>query len=142
MTTKEDIVGVYRGVSEEAVRKDGSVVSGSARNSQIMYSANGYMGVVSTRADRKMVPDPSGRMDLNALSAADRDVVASDVVSYAGRYEVKDGSVHHHIEMALNPSLVGQTRTRRIQMNGDDLILTTDPDADGNFGRIRWRRVR
>jgi len=140
--TKDDIVGVYRGVSEETVRKDGTVESGSARNSQIIYTADGYMGVVSTRADRKPVGDPGPRMDLNMLDPATRAETAANVVAYAGRFEVKDGSVYHHIEMALNPSLVGQTRSRRIHLDGDDLTLTTVPGPDGSFGRIRWRRVR
>jgi hypothetical protein len=140
--TKDDIVGVYRGVSEETVRKDGTVESGSARNSQIMYSPDGYMGVVSTRADRDAVGDPSGPMDLNKLSPADRANTAANVVAYAGRYEVKDGSVYHHIEMALNPALVGQTRSRVIHLEGDNLTLTTVPGPDGSFGRIKWRRVR
>ena len=140
--TRDEMVGVYRGVSEETVRKDGTVESGSARNSQIVYTRDGYMSVVSTRADRNDVGDPSGPMDLNKLSPADRANTAANVVAYAGRYEVKDGSVYHHIDMALNPALVGQTRSRRIQMDGDDLTLTTVPGADGSFGRIRWRKVK
>jgi len=140
--TREDLVGVYRGLGEETVRKDGTVVAGSTRNSQIIYTADGFMGVVSTLAGRKPVGDPGARMDLNGLDAAARAEAASSVVAYAGRFEVKDGSVYHHIEMALNPSLVGQTRSRRVHLDGDNLTLTTVPDADGNFGRIRWRRVR
>ena len=37
---------------------------------------------------------------------------------YAGHYELKDGEVHHHIEMALNPNLVGQTLIRRVHFDG------------------------
>jgi hypothetical protein len=140
--TKEDLVGVYRGLGEETIRKDGTVVSGSTRNSQIMYSPDGFMGVVSTLAGRKPVPGAESRMDLDGLDAAARAEAASNVVAYAGRYEVKDGSVYHQIEMALNPSLVGQTRVRRIQMDGDDLTLSTVPDPDGSYSRIRWRKVR
>jgi hypothetical protein len=140
--TREDLVGVYRGLGEETFRGDGTVASSSTRNSQIVYTPDGYMSVVSTHADRKAVPDPSGRMDLNALSAADRDTASSNVVAYAGRYEVKDGSVYHHIEMALNPALVGQTRSRRIHLDGDNLTLTSVPDANGSYACIRWRRVR
>jgi hypothetical protein len=140
--TKDDLIGVYRGISEETVRADGTVVSGSARNSQIMYSPDGYMSVVSSRTDRKPVRDTGPRMDLSALDPDERAEAAAHVVAYAGRYEVKDGSVYHHIEMALNPSLVGQTRSRRIHLDGDNLTLTSVPDAEGTFARIRWRRVR
>jgi len=140
--TKDDLVGVYRGLGEETVRGDGTVASSSSRNSQIIYTADGYMGVLSTITGRKPVKDPGPRMDLNNLDAATRAEAAADVVAYSGRYEVKDGSVYHHIEMALNPSLVGQTRSRRIHLDGDNLTLTSVPDADGSFARIRWRRVR
>jgi hypothetical protein len=140
--TREDLVGVYRGLGEETVRKDGTVVSGSTRNSQIMYTPDGYMGVVSTLAGRKPVPGADARMDLNGLDPAVRAETAANVVAYAGRYEVKDGMVHHHIEMALNPNLVGQTRTRVVHKDGDNLTLTSVPDAEGTFARIRWQRVR
>jgi hypothetical protein len=140
--TRDDLVGVYRGLGEETIRKDGTVVSGSTRNSQIMYSPDGFMGVVSTVAGRKPIPGAESRMDLDGLDAATRAEAAAHVVAYAGRYEVKDGSVYHHVEMALNPSLVGQTRVRRIHLDGDDLTLSTVPDADGNYSRIRWRRAR
>jgi hypothetical protein len=135
-------VGVYRGISEESVRADGTVLSGSARNSQIMYSPDGYMGVVSTRTDREPVKDSGAGMDLSGLDPAERAEAANNVVAYAGRYEVKDGSVYHHIEMALNPRLVGQTHARRIHIDGDNLTLTSVPAADGSFARIRWKRVR
>ena len=140
--TKDDLVGVFRGLGEESVRKDGTVLAGSTRSSQIIYSADGYMGVVSTHADRKPVAGADGRMDLNGLSAAERAETAANVVAYAGRFEVQDGSVFHHIEMALNPNLIGRKIERRIHRDGDDLTLTSVPDAQGNFSRIRWRRVR
>jgi len=140
--TKDDLVGVYRGLGEETVRKDGTVISGSTRNSQIIYTADGYMGVVSTLAGRKAVPGAESRMDLNGLDAATRAETAESVVAYGGRYEVKDWSVYHQIEMALNPNMVGKRVERRIHRDGDDLTLTSVPDAEGNFSRIRWRRVR
>jgi hypothetical protein len=140
--TNADLVGVYRGLGEETVRKDGTVVSGSTRNSQIIYTADGFMSVVSTHAGRKPIAGAEARMDLNGVDPAVRAETAANVVAYAGRYEVKDGSVYHHIEMALNPSLVGETRARRIQIDGDNLTLTSVPDAEGTFARISWKRVR
>ena len=40
--------------------------------------------------------------------------------------------MHHHIEMALNPNLIGQTMIRRVQIDGADLTLSAVPDEDGN----------
>jgi hypothetical protein len=140
--TREDLVGVYRGLGAENLDRNGTITARrAAPNSQIMYSPDGFMGVLSTRAERKPVAK-TGRMDLDVLSVDERAEAAADTVAYAGRYEVKDGSVYHHIEMALNPNLIGQTHARRVHIDGDDLTLSTLPDADGNYGRIRWRRVR
>ncbi|MFZ5781772.1 MAG: lipocalin-like domain-containing protein [Pseudomonadota bacterium] len=62
--------------------------------------------------------------------------------SYAGRYVVRDGAVHHSIEVASDPSLVGITTTRRITRDGDRLVLT-GADFRAGTGRtqkIAWRR--
>lgn len=136
-----DLVGVWRVLGEETVLEDGTVKPGVPRTAQIMYSADGYMGVVSAPNGRKPVSEPVSRMDLDGASASERAEAAAGCVAYAGRFEVKGDTVHHHIDTALNPNLVGQTRSRRIELKGDDLTLTTLPDADGNYGRIRWRRV-
>src|SRR5688572_23613451 len=62
---KEDIVGVYRQTGEEAVSADGAVTAGEAKNSQIMYSADGYMSVLSGPAVRKPFAENESRVDLN-----------------------------------------------------------------------------
>jgi hypothetical protein len=49
--------------------------------------------------------------------------------------------LHHHVEMALNPNAVGQTIVRRVDLNGADLTLSSVPDKQGGYRRIRWRRV-
>ena len=140
--TKDDLVGVYRGLGQETVRKDGSIAETGTRNAQIVYTPDGYISVVSTLADRKPIAGADGRPDLNAVDAGTRAEAAIDVVAYAGRYEVKDGSVFHHIEMAINPNMIGRRIERRIHRDGDDLTLISVPDAEGTYSRIRWRKVR
>jgi hypothetical protein len=108
--TRDDLVGVYRQIGEDIVSHDGTITDGGPRASQIVYTADGYVTVVSTRADRRRPAEPAPRVDLNGLSEAERAAAAADVVAYAGRYELRDGSVFHHIEMALNPGAVGAHR--------------------------------
>jgi hypothetical protein len=139
--TKDDIVGVYRTIGEDTVSADGKVTSDSSRTAQIMYSPDGYMAVVSMPNGRKLAAQTSGGPDLNAATPEERAEAAKGMVCYAGRYELKDGAVHHHIEMALNPNAVGQTIVRRVELKGPDLALSSVPDAQGNYRRIRWRRV-
>jgi hypothetical protein len=139
--TKDDIVGVYRNLGEDVVSADGTVTSDSARTAQIMYSPDGYMSVVSMPNGRKLAAKTSGGPDLNAATPEERADAANGMVCYAGHYELKDGALHHHVEMALNPNAVGQTIVRRVDLNGADLTLSSVPDKQGGYRRIRWRRV-
>jgi hypothetical protein len=139
---REDIVGVYRQLGEEVVDAAGKVIhSDSNRSSQIMYSADGYVGVVSTPGGRKPLANAGGRTDLGDATAQELAEATRSVTCYAGRYELKDGEVHHHVEMALSPNLVGQTLIRRVHIVGPDLTLSARPDAQGQVRRILWRRV-
>ena len=139
--TREDMVGVYRQVGEDVVNADGSMTTDDRRNSQIMYSPDGYMGVVSTPSGRSKISGSDGRMDLNGATPEERAEAAKNLVCYAGHYELKGDNVLHHVEMALNPNLVGQTVIRRVHIDGPNLTLSSVPDKDGNYRRIRWRRV-
>jgi hypothetical protein len=139
--TRDDLVGVYRQIGEDIVSGDGQVTQGEARLSQIVYTADGYVTVVSTPTGRARVSESSPRVDLNGATSAERAAAANNVVCYGGRFEVKDGSVFHHIEMALNPNAVGSAVQRRVRIDGPDLTLSTEADAQGGFRRIRWRRV-
>ena len=139
---REDMVGVYRQLGEDAVNAAGEITyTNNERNSQIMYSPDGYVGVISGPANRKKVSGSDNRTDLNGASVEERAAAAANLTCYGGHYELKDGSVFHHIEMALNPNLIGQTLIRRVQIDGADLTLSSVPDKDGNYRRIKWRRV-
>jgi hypothetical protein len=131
--TKDDLVGVWRAAGVE--RAD-------VRRAQIMYTSDGYMAVLSTPAQRRAVAEQQCRMDLDAASASERADAALGCVAYAGRFEVKGDIVKHHIDIALNPNLVGHSRVRRVELSGDSLTLCTLPDAKGKVERIRWQRVR
>jgi len=142
MLKREDMVGVYRQLGEEIVGADGRVIeSDSNRSSQIMYSADGYVGVVSTPAGRKKLSAPPGRTDLGGASPEELAEATRAVTCYAGHFELKGDMVHHHVEMALNPNLVGQTMTRRVKIDGPNLTLSALPDALGRTRRILWRKV-
>jgi hypothetical protein len=137
----EDLVGAWRELGREFVSGDGSVTPDIARTSQIMYTPDGFMGVVNTPAKRPRVGEGANPMSLDGISAAERAAAAEGVVAYAGRYEVKGDLVHHTIYAALNPNLVGTMQVRHATIVGDDLTLGALPDARGNYFRIRWRRA-
>lgn len=137
----EDLVGAWRELGRDFVNGDGSIKPDIPRTSQIMYTPDGFMGVVNTPAKRARVGEASNPMSLDGLSAAERAAAAEGVVAYTGRYEMKGDVVQHTIYSALNPNLVGTTQLRRVTLQGDDLTLATLPDAKGNYFRIRWRRA-
>jgi hypothetical protein len=137
----EDLVGAWRELGRDFVSGDGSIKPDIPRTSQIMYTPDGFMGVVNTPAKRARVGEGSNPMSLDGIEATERAAAAEGVVAYTGRYEVKGDIVHHTIYSALNPNLAGSTQDRRATLNGDDLTLATLPDAKGNYFRIRWRRA-
>jgi hypothetical protein len=137
----DDLVGFWRELGREFISADGSVTADIPRTSQIMYSADGFMGVLNTPRERARVGETGARMDLDGVNADERAQAALGVVSYFGRYEVKGDSVHHTIEASLNPNLIGSTQVRHVTLSGDDLTLSAPPDARGNYFRIRWRRA-
>jgi hypothetical protein len=137
----EDLVGAWRELGRETVNADGTVTPDVPRTSQIMYTPDGFMGVVNTPANRERVGKTSNPMSLDGIGAAQRATAAEGVVAYTGRYEVSGDTVRHTIYSALNPNLVGTTQTRRATIVGDDLTLSSPSDASGRFFRIRWRRA-
>ena len=82
-----------------------------------------------------------GRTDLGGATPEELVEATRSVTCYAGHFEVKGDEVHHHIEMALNPSLIGTTLIRRVHFDGPNLTLSARPDAQGKVRRILWRRV-
>lgn len=124
------------------MRADGTTVAAVPRSSQIMYSQDGFMSVVSTPKQQTPVPETVERMDLDATTPEARAEAAAGVTAYAGTFEVVDDDVHHTLFTALNPNRVGETQIRHVTLTGDDLTLTAPKDTQGNSFRIRWRRVR
>jgi len=137
----EDLVGAWRELGRETVAADGSITPDIPRTSQIMYTPDGFMGVVNTPANRARVGATSNPMSLDGISAEERAAAAEGVVAYTGRYEIDGDVVRHMIYSALNPNLVGTTQLRRATISGEDLTLASLPDAKGNSFRIRWRRA-
>lgn len=133
---KQDLVGAWREVGREFVDADGRIRPDIPRTSQIIYTSDGYMGVVNTPAHRNKVSGEAPNMNLDNATAAERAEATLGVVAYAGHYEVEGELVKHHLYSSLNPNLAGTTQLRRAILAGDDLTLSTLPGVDGSFFRI------
>ena len=137
----EDLIGVWREQNREIISAAGGVTADVPRASQIMYTPDGFMSVVSMPEERESVFETVARMDLNATTPEARSEAANGVTSYAGSYRVVGEEVHHTIFASLNPNRVGNTQIRHVTLSGDNLTLTTPPDTQNNYSRIHWRKV-
>ena len=92
-----------------------------------------------------MGPDAKGFILYTPASEVSATIMRADksaCFAYAGRYEVKDGTVFHAIEVSTNPDLVGIRSTRHIELVGNRLTLS-GPDFQAGTGRtqkIVWSR--
>jgi hypothetical protein len=101
----------------------------------LMYTADGHMSAALARATRPLL-DPA--------SAASKAQAFDAFFGYAGRFEVRDGAVVHKIEFGTNPALSGVSSLRRVDLDGDRLVLTGSdfsPSAPRTH-RIVWRRAK
>ena len=119
--TAKDLLGAWHLESWSFIHDDGRPAEyplGADARGIILYTADGHVSATLMRAN------------------------LGESFAYAGRYEVRDDAVFHSIEVATNPSLVGVTSARYIELMGERLTLS-GPDFSAGTGRtqrIAWRR--
>jgi len=134
--TARDLLGAWHLESWSFVYDDGRPQEfplGTDAKGIIMYTPDGHVSATLMRA---------GRANKAPASDAERAAAFAESFAYAGRYEVRDATVFHSIEVATNPALIGVTSTRHIKLEGDRLTLS-GPDFAASTGRtqkIVWRR--
>ena len=130
------LLGAWRLVSWSLIHPDGRREHplGSDAVGLIMYTPDGHVSATLMRRAR-----PAGQPS----TADDRAQAYTESFCYAGRFQVRDGAVHHAIEIAANPALIGLTTTRRIALDGDRLVLAGPDFAAGSerLQEIVWRRA-
>jgi Lipocalin-like domain len=134
--TAADLIGAWRLESWSVIYDDGRPVEfplGPDAVGIIMYTASGEVSATIMRTGRS-----------RAAPAKDTEMAKafSDSFAYAGRYEVRNGTAYHSIEIATNPALIGLTSTRHIKLEGNRLILS-GPDFSAGSRRtqqIVWQR--
>ncbi|MGF1651309.1 MAG: lipocalin-like domain-containing protein [Hyphomicrobiaceae bacterium] len=132
-----DLIGAWRLESWALVYEDGRPAEyplGSDAVGFIMYTGDGHVSALLSRANRRALQTGDAEQKAQAYD---------DCFAYAGRFEVRNGSVFHTIEVSTNQALVGFTSNRTITLVGDRLTLA-GPDFVPNvprFQRIIWRRA-
>ncbi len=103
---------------------------GEGATGRIHYSPDGIMNATIMGADRK---------------AGDKAALFASYMHYTGRWRIDGDVVHHAVDFALDPGLVGRDLARTMTFEDDDLILSGD-DVSPRTGKainheLRWRRV-
>jgi hypothetical protein len=133
----QDLIGTWRGGGQTLFNKDGSVKSRRGpKPSYILYTPEGYMMVLSTDPTGVSTDEPA------QMSAPDKVKAADACVAYCGPYEIKEGTVYHHIEVALFPAQVGKTLVRKARLDGKRLTYITEPNPDGSVTHIYWDKLQ
>ncbi len=137
MTSLADsLIGTWRLERWEIVYEDGRPPEcplGADAEGFLIYTADGHVSATLARRSRPRLADDDGAK-ARAYEA---------YFGYAGRYEVRDGAVVHHIAIAPDPALTGATTLRNAVLDGDRLTLSGPDFAAGSprSHRILWRRA-
>ena len=131
------LIGTWRLERWEIVYEDGRPTEcplGEDAIGLLMYTDDGHVSASLARAERA---------PLDADDASSKTRAFDAYFGYAGRYEVRDGTVIHRIALALDPALTGVTTSRNVSLDGERLTLS-GPDfaaASPRSHRIVWRRT-
>lgn len=145
-TLRDRLLGVWELLEVVERPVDGSAVRlplGERPIGLLVYTADGYMSVQLMRRGRS-VPASADTADFTLEESAE---MAGRYVAYAGRYDVDEGeaTVTHTPAVALFPGWVGRPQLRAVQLDGDDLTLSTAGSwVSGGTPvttRLRWRRA-
>jgi hypothetical protein len=135
------VVGTWRLKRWETRTADGQVTYplGPDAVGSLIYTAGGHMAVAMMRANR---PAFAGD-DLLGGTPEEKALAATGYVTYCGRYEIRHGTVIHHIALSLFPNWVGLAQVRFAEVAADELTITTAPLAIGGetVNRLVWERV-
>ena len=93
--------------------------TGVGMDGQLIYAVDGSMSVLIT-----ITPEPAH---------------LKDIIAYSGFFSVDGSKVLHHVKISPYPNRLNTTGIRLAALNGDELVLTTEPDKEGHY-EIIWHR--
>ena len=91
----------------------------------LCYSPQGTMQACLSTKERSVFSKSSLERGYQA-SQAEKAQCFDEYLSYAGSYEIVNQQVIHHVDVSLNPSIIGQTLQRSYRFEDDMLVLFYD----------------
>jgi hypothetical protein len=130
---------MWRLVEMVNVREDGTTTPsrfGPHPTGYIVYDRAGRMAVQIMGDPRPTFRDADHPTDEESKAAY------KSYLAYAGTYTYDPARrvVTHHPEMATWPPIVGGALSREVRLDGDRVVLLTEPS--GERVRLTWERVR
>lgn len=110
----------------------------------VVYSDDGWMSAVLSRSDRGAGALGGALEDAARAGPEAKGQAFDSYLSYAGRWELADGEVRHHVTHALVPGVVGQVLRRTARLDADTLELSyLRPTRSGAVAtyRLSWSRA-
>ena len=136
------ILGTWELIDWQRIYSGGKVVHPFGENpvGMIAYMPDGNMMVQMFARTRPLIDsqDPEGG-PIDARAQA-----YSTCLAYFGTYKELDNQVEHDIVASLYPNWSGKSTTRGMLIDGDKLILRTEPStADGItvVNEMSWKRA-
>jgi hypothetical protein len=131
------LVGMWRLVEMVNVREDGTTTAskfGPHPTGYIVYDRAGRMAV-------QIMVDPTFR-DAEHSRVEESKAAFEGYLAYAGTYAYDPVRrvVTHHVEMSDYPPFVGRTLSREVRLDGDRVVLLTEPGQTRT--RLTWERLR
>jgi lipocalin-like protein len=134
------LVGTWELVAHEVPRADPAHRNplGPRPLGQLIYTADGYMAVHYMAGDRPPLESENWRY----ATDAERLAAVRTYGGYSGRYTWLGDRVEHHVDASINPSWIGTTLTRLVDLDGADIVLHVGSGDPGEPPTpvLRWRR--
>lgn len=142
---QQQILGTWKLVSyvrEEVPPGAKSDVMGSHPSGYIKYGRDERMMVIIVSSDRKKPAGP-------VATPEEAEALIRSMLAYAGTYTIDSAAktVTHHIDVSWDQSRTGESHVRTYKLDGDRLMLTTQPSNDPATGKktvrtLIWERLK
>jgi hypothetical protein len=138
MSVEDRLVGSYRLLSFENFADDGEVARPFGDNPKgfAIYTAEHLMTAIMMRADRPNFADG----DILAATESERVDAFATASSFAGRWEIVDDQIVHHLDVTTYPNWTGTLQYRNFELS--DTHFTLFPPRMLMHGKIRRGEVR
>jgi lipocalin-like protein len=137
-----DLIGSWRLLDCTLRSRAGEIIEhpyGRRPSGLLLYTSDGRVSVHIAAREREPLSQPDPRRAEEAECAR----AFTTYLGHSGRFETRDESVVHTVEICSNPNLVGTEQVRSVSTHGGELSLRTPPveTPDGPVVyELRWTR--